>query len=145
MRLLLYELRPAVLEQEGLVRTLEQRLDAVERRAGMKASVTYQAPEGLEMPQALERELYYLTIEALNNTLKHARATEVTVLVWLSASQVSVEIVDDGCGFDPQQPSGGYGLVDMRERMERLEGHLKISSAPGAGTRIQAWADLRER
>jgi signal transduction histidine kinase len=145
MRLLLYELRPAALEQEGLVRTLERRFDAVERRAGMNATVTYQAPDGLELPQALERELYYLTIEALNNTLKHAGATEVTVLVWLSATQVRLEIADDGRGFDPQQASGGYGLDDMRERVERLTGRLEISSAPESGTRIVAWIDLTDR
>jgi signal transduction histidine kinase len=142
MRLLLYELRPAALEQEGFIRTLEQRFDAVERRAGMSATLAFQAETGLELPHVVERELYYLTIEALNNTLKHAQATEVTVQVWLSASQVRLEIADDGCGFDPHQVSGGYGLGDMRERADRLGGQLEISSAPGVGTRIQVWADL---
>jgi PAS domain S-box-containing protein len=144
MRLLLYELRPAALEQEGLIRTLEQRFDSVERRAGMTATVAYQADAGLELPQILERELYYLTIEALNNTLKHAQATEVTVRIWTSATQLRLEIADDGCGFDPHQASGGYGLSDMRERVERLGGRLEISSAPGAGTRIQAWVNLTD-
>jgi PAS domain S-box-containing protein len=144
MRLLLYELRPSALEQQGLIRTLEQRFDAVERRAGMNATVAYESPDGLELPQALERELYYLTIEALNNALKHARAQEVMVRVWLSATQVQLEIADDGGGFDPGQASGGYGLDDMRERVERLGGRLEISSAPGAGTRIHAWIDLTD-
>ncbi len=142
MRLLLYELRPAALEQEGLISTLERRFDAVERRAGMKAKVIYQGQEGLELPHVLERELYYLAIEALNNTLKHARASEVTVLIWQSASQLRLEIADDGCGFDPQHVSGGYGLGDMRERVERLGGRLEVSSVPGAGTRTVAWVDL---
>jgi signal transduction histidine kinase len=144
MRLLLYELRPAALEQEGLIRTLEQRFDSVERRAGMTATMAYQAEAGLELPQILERELYYLTIEALNNTLKHAKATEVTVRIWMSAVQLRLEIADDGCGFDPQQASGGYGLSDMRERIERLGGRLEISSAPGVGTRIQTWVNLTD-
>ncbi len=144
MRLLLYELRPAMLEQEGLIRTLEQRFDAVERRAGMRATLAYEGDTGLELPHVVERELYYLTIEALNNTLKHAQATEVTVQVWLSAFQVRLEIADDGRGFDPLQVSGGYGLGDMRERVDRLGGRLEISSAPGVGTRIQVWADLTE-
>jgi signal transduction histidine kinase len=142
MRLLVYELRPAALEQEGLLRTLERRFNAVERRAGIHATVIYEVPYGLELPQALERELYYLTIEALNNTLKHAQASEVTVRVQSNATQVRLEIVDDGCGFDPQQASGGYGLGDMRERMERLGGQLEIASAPDAGTRIRAGIDL---
>lgn len=144
MRLLLYELRPEALEQEGLIRTLERRFDAVERRAGIKATVIHQVEGGPELSQTLERELYYLLTEALNNTLKHAQATEVAVRVWLSASQVRLEIADDGRGFDPHQGSGGYGLGDMRERIERLGGRLEISSAPGAGTRIVAWVNLVE-
>ena len=142
MRLLLYELRPEALEQEGLIRTIEQRFDAVERRAGMQATVAYQASEGLDLPPTIERDLYYLTMEALNNMLKHAQATEVAVAVRLSATQVQLEITDDGRGFDPQVVSGGYGLGDMRERVEGLGGRLEISSAPGAGTRIRAWVNL---
>ncbi|NIV30924.1 MAG: hypothetical protein GWN58_15960, partial [Anaerolineae bacterium] len=128
MRLLLYELRPEALEQEGLIRTLERRFDAVERRAGMVATVVREAEGDLELPQTLERELYYLASEALNNALKHARATAVTVSVRAGASRMRLEIADDGCGFDPQQVTGGYGLGDMRERMERLGGQLEISS-----------------
>jgi signal transduction histidine kinase len=142
MRLLLYELRPEVLEQEGLIRTLEQRFDLVERRAGIKAALILQAQDGLELPPALERELYYLAIEALNNVLKHARATEVRLLLRQSVSGLRLEIADDGCGFDPQQAPAGYGLRDMHERAERLGGQLEISSAPGAGTRIVAEFDL---
>jgi signal transduction histidine kinase len=134
-------LRPEALEQEGLIRTIEQRFDAVERRAGLKATVAYRAPAGLELPSTLERELYYLTMEALNNTLKHALATEVTVAVRLSTTQVQLEITDNGRGFDPLQVSGGYGLGDMRERAERLGGRLEISSEPGAGTRVVTSVD----
>jgi signal transduction histidine kinase len=167
MRLLLYELRPEALEQEGLFRTLERRFDAVERRAGMHAALIAepQGPDssaslgvfgtprrrlaqgfageaGLDLPPTLERELYYLATEALNNVLKHARANKVTVLIGLSGSQVRLEIADDGCGFDLREVSGGYGLGDMQERVERLGGRLEIFSAPNAGTRITAWVDL---
>jgi len=140
MRLLLYELRPEALEQEGLIRTLERRFDTVERRAGMTATALYEAPDGLELPQAVERELYYLIMEALNNTLKHGLASEVTVVIWVDPAQVRVEVADNGIGFDPQLVTGGYGLEDMRERVERLGGELEISSRPGAGTRIQVRA-----
>jgi PAS domain S-box-containing protein len=142
MRLLLYELRPEALEEEGLLRTLERRFDAVERRAGTKATVMQQAEEGMELRQTLERELYYLAIEALNNVLKHAQATEVTVLLRQSASRLRLEIADNGRGFDPRQVSAGYGLAVMQERAERLGGKLEISSAPGSGTRIVAEVGL---
>jgi signal transduction histidine kinase len=136
MRLLLYELQPQALEQEGLIRTLERRLDTVERRAGTKATVRYRGPDGLELPSTLERELYYLAIEALNNTLKHAGATEVAVDLELQCLALRMEVSDNGCGFDAQQVSYGLGLQDMQERAERLGGRLEILSEAGVGTRV---------
>ena len=108
----------------------------------MRATVDFHSPAGLQLPQALERELYYLTVEALNNTLKHARATEVSVLVRMGPSEVTLEVLDDGCGFRPLETSGGHGLRNMRERVERMGGRLEIASTPGAGTRITAWVGL---
>jgi PAS domain S-box-containing protein len=145
MRLLLYELRPEALEQEGLVRTLERRFDAVERRAGTDAKVIYQAEDDLELPNALERELYYLAMEALNNTLKHAGATAITIRIDFGRSELRMEISDDGCGFDVQKVKPGLGLHDMEERTERLGGRLEIASEPGAGTTIGVWLDLSAR
>jgi signal transduction histidine kinase len=142
MRLLLYELRPHVLEQEGLIRSLEQRFDTVERRAGTDAKVIYRAPQDLQLPHALEREIYYVAMEALNNTLKHAQATALTVRFEIQNSELWMEIQDNGCGFDPQTVSRGLGLHDMQERVERLGGRLQITSEPGAGTRVAVWLDL---
>jgi PAS domain S-box-containing protein len=142
MRLLLYELRPQVLEQEGLIRTLERRFDAVERRADTNATVICQAGEELNLPHTLERELYYVAIEALNNTLKYADATVITVRVEIQRSELCMEISDNGCGFDPQRVSHGLGLHAMQWRIERLGGRLQIVSEPGAGTRVVAWLDL---
>jgi signal transduction histidine kinase len=140
MRLLLYELLPLALEQEGLVQALNQRLNAVERRAGL--AVTYQAEEGLELPRAVQQHLYHITIEALNNTLKHSEATEVQVRLTRSGSQLQLEIADNGRGFDPGQVSGGLGYANMRERAQSLGGRLDIVSSPGAGTRVSAFIDL---
>ena len=142
MRLLLYELRPAVLEQEGLIRSLERRFDTVERRAGTDARVIYQAQEDLQLPHALEREIYYVAMEALNNTLKHAQATALTVRIEIQNSELWMEIQDNGCGFDPQTVSRGLGLDAMQERVERLGGRLQIASEPGEGTRVGVWLDL---
>ena len=142
VRLLLFELRPEVLEQEGLIRSLERRFDTVERRAGTDASVIYQAQEDLDLPHSLEREIYYVVMEALNNTLKHAQATKVTVGIEIRNSELWMEIADNGCGFDLQTVSHGLGLYDMQERVERLGGRLQIASEPGAGTRLMVWIDL---
>jgi len=77
MRLLVYELRPLALEQDGLLQTVQKRLDAVERRAGVKAHLI--ADAHTDLPLDVERELYHIIQEALNNSLKHSAATSVVV------------------------------------------------------------------
>ena len=77
MRLMLYELRPAVLEQVGLVQALTQRLDAVEQRAGINARLDVAEP--LRLSPVVEESLYRICQEALNNALKHASASNVVV------------------------------------------------------------------
>jgi two-component system NarL family sensor kinase len=135
-------LRPAAIEQDGLARTLERRFDVVERRAGIDATVTHEPEGDVQLPQNLERELYYLVMEALNNTLKHADATTVAVRIQVRYSELRIEISDNGCGFAPQKVSRGLGLHDMRERVERLGGQLEIASRPGSGTCIGVWLPL---
>jgi len=136
MRLLVYELRPSALEQEGLVGALQQRLATVEQRAGMQTHVLVEG--GWDMLPSQEAELYRIAVEAFNNTLKHAQATTVTVRIRANAESVEVEIADDGQGFDLDgvDGKGGMGLLSMRERAARLGGSLTIHSATGQGTRI---------
>jgi signal transduction histidine kinase len=137
MRLLIYELRPPVLEQAGLLGALHQRLGAVERRAGIEARLI--AEELIKLPAQVEQNLYRITQEALNNALKHARATAVTVFVRASEEWIEVEITDNGCGFEPERLNGqsGLGLISMRERAEQLGGELAIESKLGEGTTIK--------
>ncbi len=137
MRLLVYELRPIDLAQEGLVGALHQRLAAVERRAGITARLVTE--DLIELPLALEQELYGITQEALNNTLKHSGATLVTVHLRLVADEVELAILDNGQGFDPDevQGKGGLGLRGLRERVAKVQGVLTIRSAPGKGTIIE--------
>jgi signal transduction histidine kinase/streptogramin lyase len=136
MRLMVYQLRPGALEQGDLAGALQQRLDAVERRAGVDARLVVEGD--CQLSPQVEEELYYIAQEALNNVLKHAQASKVRVNVCLEGGEVTLEIVDDGQGFDPQavRDAGGMGLLSMRERAEKLGGTLTLSSAPGAGTKI---------
>jgi len=136
MRLLVYELRPPALEREGLVGAIQQRLGAVERRAGVKAHLL--VDDMVRLPMPVEEELYRIAQEALNNALKHAAATSVTVCIHVADGQVELEVVDDGTGFDPATAGngGGMGLVSMRKRAEKLGGALQVVSAPGQGTRV---------
>ncbi|MCB0155308.1 MAG: GAF domain-containing sensor histidine kinase, partial [Anaerolineae bacterium] len=136
MRLLVYELRPAALETEGLVGAIQQRLDAVEKRAGVEARLLVESMA--ELPPSVEEGLYRIAQEALNNSLKHAAATSVTVRIRGDVDWAELEVADNGLGFDPRQTadSGGIGMTSMRERAERLDGSLTILSKPGEGTRL---------
>ena len=135
MRLLIFELRPPLLEQEGLVAALQSRLEAVEGRAGLETVFSAEVDERL--PPAVEEGLYGIAREALNNVLKHAQARRVSVALRRAPGMIVLEVADDGAGFDGAG-RGGLGLAGMAERAERLGGRLTVSSAPGAGTTVRA-------
>ncbi|MFW6070123.1 MAG: ATP-binding protein [bacterium] len=144
MRLLLYELRPATLAREGLVGALQRRLDAVEGRAGVRTRLLLPAQE-VTLPALVETALYRIAQEALNNALKHARATAVTVRLRQEEGAVALEVEDNGRGFDASAgESSGLGLANMRERAEQLGGGVTIRSTPGEGTSVTARIPLPE-
>jgi PAS domain S-box-containing protein len=146
MRLLVYELRPLALQREGLLGALQQRLDAVEKRAGIEARLLIEG--GGEVPRALETALYRIALEALNNILKHAAARHVTVRLITGPDNLRLEIRDDGKGFDQNVSYGGMGLISMRERAEEIGADLRIETSPDDGTcvqidlKLEATADL---
>ncbi len=145
MRLLVYELRPLALESEGLIGALEQRLETVERRAGIQARVLVEGD--VELAPDLEEELYRIAQEALNNELKHAGASQVVLSVRVAEGSVGLEVADDGHGFDlaEVQDKGGLGLISMQERADKIGGQLTIHSAPGEGTRVMVTVPLTGR
>ena len=142
MRLLIHELRPPMLEQEGLVGAVRKRLDAVEKRLGIEARVVMD--DLIELPTALEEGLYWITLEALSNTLKHAAANRETVRICVRDEMLVVEITDDGQGFDLEATKhrGGMGLINMAERARQMGGALTIESAPGQGTTVMVRVPL---
>jgi len=142
MRLLVYELRPLALKRAGLVRALQQRLDTVERRAGIDTTLTVDG--NVELPARLEEELYHIAQEALNNALKHAAATTIAVYITANERRIALEIHDDGKGLDLSAASseGGIGLSSMRERAEKLGGTLTLTSVPGQGTTVTVTVNL---
>jgi signal transduction histidine kinase len=148
MRLLVYELRPLALRGIGLVGALQQRLDAVERRSGIDVQLSIE--EDPELPRNIEEELFRVAMEALNNALKHANPSTVTVTLQKVESRatpcVELAIIDDGTGFDPDANDdiGGLGLISMQQRIENLGGDLTIISAPGEGTQVKVCVELNE-
>ena len=110
MRLLIYELRPPVLEKVGLVAALQARLQAVEGRAGLKTDFKVDGVDHL--PHRIEERLYRIAQEALNNSLKHAHARRISVYLRQDERTLHMEIADDGLGFEPThaRAQGGMGL-----------------------------------
>jgi signal transduction histidine kinase len=142
MRLLIYQLHPPALRQEGLVGALHRRLEAVERRAGVETQLLVET--SLEVPASVEAGLYRIAQEALNNVLKHSAATRVTVRLSAGDEGLQLEVTDNGRGFDPEavEAQGGIGLASMQERVENLRGSLQIVSRPGQGTSIRVVVPL---
>jgi len=136
MRLLLYELRPADLEQEGLSQAIQLRLNTVERRVGLQLDVELDDFTGIS--RTLEVQVYHIVVEALNNVVKHAAATRLAMRLTRTDGHLHLRIADDGRGFDPSRSNGGMGLDNMRERVARLGGQLSVVSEPGDGTRLEA-------
>jgi signal transduction histidine kinase/ligand-binding sensor domain-containing protein len=136
MRLLVFELRPPILE-EGLVAALQARLQAVEGRVGLKTEFRVDG-EGRLLPK-IEEGLYRIAQEALNNALKHAYAGNISVYLRQAGETVTLEVADDGVGFDPTtaRERGGLGLSAMEERAAELGATLTIRSTPGEGTRVK--------
>ena len=137
MRLLIFELRPPLLQEEGLVAALQARLEAVEERAGLETEFKVEG-EG-RLPLEIEEELYRIAQEALNNALKHAQARRITVSLRQVQRTVTLEIADDGIGFDPSTALeyGGLGLDGMEERAAQLGARLTVQSTPGEGTKVR--------
>lgn len=145
MRALIQFRRPAELRDEGLVRGLERLAASTSQRTGLPVAV--RALGGaLPIDEFLEEDLFRLIQEALNNVVKHARATRAEIVLrCLDEGRLVVEVDDDGAGMpvhhDPG--SGGIGMSTMRERAEHHGGRLEVTRGPdGRGTRVRAVVPL---
>jgi signal transduction histidine kinase len=138
MRELSQLLRPSVLDDFGLVASLDSHLQAFAKRHGIATSL---ATEGLpdRLPAEVETALYRIAQEALTNVVRHARATQVRVALTASGGALRLEVRDDGVGF----PAGngrrrrGTGLIGIRERARALGGTVRVESGPGATLRVE--------
>lgn len=137
MRLLIFELHPPVLEDEGLVAALQARIAAVESRGGVQVEVCTDRERRL--PLHIEEALYWITQEALNNAVKHAKAQHVTVHLRFDEEKVYLEVRDDGLGFDAAeaQHAGGLGMRGIKERVQQIDAKLQIHSIPEEGTTVK--------
>ncbi len=135
------ELRPAMLDDLGLLPTLLWYLERYTSRTGVH--VVFRHAAGLErrFSPEIETAAYRIVQEALTNVARHAHVAQATVVLWVGRASLCVQIEDSGTGFEPQrlQVAGSTGgLNGMRERALMLGGRLTVDSAPGAGTRVMA-------
>ncbi|HEX5809814.1 MAG TPA: ATP-binding protein, partial [Anaerolineales bacterium] len=131
--------------QAGLAEALQSRLDAVEKRAGVDAQLRLDLDA--DLPAEAENALYRIAQETLNNALKHAEATKISVFLRSTEQEAQMEIIDNGKGFEAEQlqDHGGMGLVSIQERIEALHGTWAITSKPGEGTRIAVHVPLKPK
>jgi signal transduction histidine kinase len=139
LRRLMAELRPAVLDEQGLEVALHNQVRSFEATSGVACAIST-GLQGRLVPD-LETVLYRVTQESLTNVGKHAGASRVTVSLAAENGSVRLRINDDGVGFDPETAGrmlreGHFGLAGMRERVEMVGGHLVVDSTPGQGTTV---------
>ena len=128
------ELRPDALSEEGLVAALTKLAAALSAREGVVFEVDGPG-ERLVLEPEVEEQLYRVGQEALANVVKHAGASGATVCIAAEDDTVSIEVSDNGRGFDPAAVGRGhFGLRSMRGRVADLGGRLEVRSTPGSGT-----------
>ena len=138
------ELRPPLLDEYGLGAALGWHAEEFSRRTGVSVAVADRDPAGSKnaRPEAAVA-LFRIAQEALNNVLKHAKATNVRLEVSATDEELILDVQDDGQGFEPATARRGrWGMTTMRERAEAAGGQLHIASSPGEGTRIHARVPL---
>ena len=140
MRTLLVELRPNALAQIPLGDLLRQLCESLMGRSRLPIEVSTEGQR--KLPADVQVALYRITQEALNNVVKHSKATQAIVMLRLQDT-VRLSIADDGCGFDASHvPPDHLGLKIMRERAEAIGAKIRITSEPGQGTQVTvSWVD----
>jgi PAS domain S-box-containing protein len=138
----IFALRPLKLEELGFFPALRQFVDDFSTQYRLPVQLAISGPEE-RLPSEIELNLFRAVQESLNNVARHAQADAVDLCMDCTGSdQIHLVVSDNGRGFDPaglaeQSQTGHFGLKQMRERMEAINGVLLIFSAPGQGTRLE--------
>ena len=148
LRTIAHGLRPPALDTIGLNSALEGLCKDFAQHT--QISVEYNGGEFPDIPSPIDISLYRILQEGLTNSVRHGRATRIEVDLDLNDGEIRLSVRDNGTGFDARsavlnQGNGGIGLMDIRERLESLEGHLDVFSRPGAGTRLVATIPLVQK
>jgi signal transduction histidine kinase len=136
MQALLLELRPAALQDAGLIPALEELCHAYHERLGVAVDADL---DPVELAPPVEHAVLRIVQEALANAVKHARPNRIRLRLQQQDGQVAVTVTDDGAGFDPSiaEQRHGMGLGLIRQRVAELGGTFQLDSTPGQGTTVQ--------
>lgn len=139
------DLRPLVLDDLGLVPAIEWLVQSFTQRHGVPC--TLDIDESLELGEPYATAVFRIVQESLANAAKHAQARQVSVKVAREGREIVLAVQDDGRGFDPQaaRKPQSLGLIGLRERAQLLEGTVRVGSAPGQGTRVEAHIPVQAR
>ncbi len=144
VRRIIYDLRPMALDDLGLIPTLEKYLRNLSESTGINIQLRSFGNER-RLPSKMEVAIYRLIQESVQNACKHAQADEIQVKVEFQQN-ISILVRDNGIGFDPdERKEQSFGLIGMKERVDLLEGTLKIDTNPGKGTLIFIQIPLTEQ
>ena len=142
LRSLVFQLRPAEIETEGLGAALRSHVDVLRR--AHRAQIELELSGSPRLRAGVDEEVFRIAQESLQNALRHSRADRIEVRLDESAGGLALAVVDDGVGFEPDEAglrSRRLGLTSMEERAGALGGRLAIDSAPGRGTTITLEVD----
>jgi signal transduction histidine kinase len=141
MRTSIFQLRPDALDEEGLASAIRKSAATIATQEGLEVRV-HAPEERLPLEGRAEEELFRVVLEAVHNSVKHARPGRIEIRLREDPARdgtLTVEVADDGVGFDPAASHPSHlGINGMRERTERLGGRLVIQSAPGGPTTVCA-------
>ena len=146
IRRIIGKLSPLVLQELGLVAAIRKEAKDLARNTGVKARVIVEENVGRLEPE-LEMAVYRIVQEALHNVAKHAQAKSVTVRVRREANSLRLLVEDDGVGFAFKSSNSrghSFGLAGIKERVNSMRGEMALSSAKGAGTRLEVSVPVHE-
>jgi signal transduction histidine kinase len=125
-------LYPGILLEQGVGPALRAVL------VGTTVPITVDDQDLDRLPADIEAALYFCALEAVQNAVKHAGASSITVDLSSDGPQVMLEVRDDGAGFEPSVDSPGHGIGNMRDRIEAVRGRFALRTDPGHGASVVA-------
>jgi len=144
IRQLCYAMVAPSLGSKSLYSVLQELTAEYNLSQQMELHLTYEVPDSIVLDQQMETTLYRIVQEQLNNIVKHAKASEASIVVKADKHQLHLEMVDNGKGFNVAQSKKGIGLMNIQSRVAFYDGEVSIISAPGKGCSVSISIPLNQ-